>query len=88
MLSTKTANIVTEIMTALTEVQSQYPGSSASLVLHTSGDGAFVIERSLMGLLDKGENRVAVDFDSGHELDALDAFRQKVASRFGSPSST
>jgi len=71
------------LMSALTDIQNNYPGSSAHLVLHTSGSGALVFERSLLNMHDKDNNRVAVDFDAGLESAAIVAFRDKIAAKFG-----
>lgn len=76
-------DVIVEVMSGLTIIQEKYPGSSVHLVLYTSGDGALVFERSLLGMADPDKNRVAVDFDAGDELAALENFRQKLATRFG-----
>jgi hypothetical protein len=75
--------VVGEIMADLTDIQNSYPGSSARLTLHTSGDGALIFDRSLMGLNNPATNRVAVDFDKGHERAALNTLRAEIAEKFG-----
>jgi hypothetical protein len=71
------------LMSALTDIQNHYPGSSAHLILHTSGGGALVFERSLLNMYDEDNNRLAIDFDAGLESDAVEAFRAKIVAKFG-----
>lgn len=72
-------NTEDRVMLVLGNLERQYRGSQATLILHTDGSGAVVLEAHLS----LPPKRVAVDFESDDDMESiLNQLRQKAATQF------
>lgn len=72
-------NTEDRVMLALENLERQYRGSRAALILHTDGSGAVTLDVHLA----LPPRRVAVDFEADDDMEnILDQLRQKTASQF------
>lgn len=73
MKKTEQQEMILFLMDALKQIEQEFVGFGASLCLSTGGDGSFTFYPAPFG-----SKPIAIDFDEGFELDALEKFREKI----------